>query len=72
MPEGPEVETEKLHESIREELEKEGGGFLKQIALTTALLAGLAAIAALQSGATANEALMLKTEATRLQSEASD
>lgn len=72
MPEGPEVEMEKLHESIREELEKEGGSFLKQIALTTALLAGLAAIASLRAGGTANEALMLKTEAARLQSEASD
>ena len=72
MPEGPEVETENLHESIREELEHEGGAFLKRIALTTALLAALAAIAALRAGATVNEALVLKTEATRLQAEASD
>jgi hypothetical protein len=72
MPEGPEVETERLHEAIHEELEKEGGAFLRTIALTTALLAGLAAIASLRAGATVNEALVLKTEATRLQSEASD
>src|SRR5512144_3244575 len=72
MPEGPEVETEKLHEAIHEELEREGGSFLKQIALTTALLAAFAAIAALEAGATVNEALVLKTEATRLQAEASD
>ncbi len=72
MPEGPEVETEKLHEAIKEELEREGGGFLKQISLTTALLAVLAALASLQAGATVNTALVLKTEATRLQSEASD
>ncbi len=72
MPEGPEVETERLHEAIHEELEKEGGAFLKRIALTTALLAALAAIAALYAGATVNEALVLKTEATRLQAEASD
>lgn len=72
MPEGPEVETERLHEAIHEELEKEGGAFLKRIALTTALLAALAAIAALHAGATVNEALVLKTEATRLQAEASD
>jgi hypothetical protein len=72
MPEGPEVETEKLHEAIQEELEHEGGGFLRKIALTTALLAVLAAIASLQAGATVNEALVLKTEATRLQAEASD
>ena len=72
MPEGPEIETEKLHEAVQEELEKEGGGFLRQIALSTALLAALAAIAALQAGATVNEALVLKTEATRLQAQASD
>jgi len=72
MPEGPEIETEKLHEAIHEEIEKEGGTFLKQIALTTALLAALAAIAALRAGDTVNEALVLKTEATRLQAQASD
>jgi hypothetical protein len=42
MPEGPEVETEKLHEAIHEELEKEGGRLLRTIALTAALLAALA------------------------------
>ena len=72
MPEEPEVETEKLHEAIHEELEKEGSRFLKRIALTTAILAVLAAIAALWAGDTVNEALVLKTEATRLQAEASD
>ena len=72
MPEEAEIETEKLHESIKEELEKEGGSFLKQIALTTAVLAALAAVASLQAGATVNEALVLKTEATRLQAQASD
>jgi uncharacterized protein DUF4337 len=72
MPEGPEVETERLREEIQEELEHEGGAFLKVIALTTAIFAALAAIAALQAGATVNEALVLKTEATRLQAEASD
>jgi len=72
MPEGPEIETEKLHEAIHEELEHDGGRFLKQIALTTALLAACAAISALKAGATVNHALVLKTEATRLQSEASD
>jgi hypothetical protein len=72
MPEGPEVETEKLHETIQEELEHEGGAFLRQIALTTALLAAMAAISSLRAGATVNEALVLKTESTRLQAEASD
>lgn len=72
MPEGPEVDTDRLHESISETLEKEGGTFLKRIALTTAVLAAFAAVAALQAGATVNEALLLKTEATRAQAEASD
>ncbi|MCA1610538.1 MAG: DUF4337 domain-containing protein [Thermoanaerobaculia bacterium] len=72
MPEGPEIETERLTEAIHEEVEKEGGGFLRSIALSTALFAALAAIAALRAGATVNEALVLKTEATRLQAEASD
>ena len=72
MPEGPEIETEKLHEAIHEELHKEGGRFLHAIALSTAILAALAALASLRAGATVNEALVLKTEAARLQSEASD
>lgn len=72
MPEEPEVEMEKIHEAVKEELEREGGAFLKQISLTTAILAVLAALASLRAGATVNTALVLKTEATRLQSEASD
>ena len=72
MPEGPEVETDKLQEEIHEETEREGGKLLRTIALTTALLAALAALASLRAGATVNEALLLKTEATRLQAEASD
>jgi hypothetical protein len=77
MPEGPEVETERLHEAIHEEIEKEegagaGSAFLKRIALTTAVLAAFAAVAALRAGATVNEALLLKTDATRLQALASD
>jgi Domain of unknown function (DUF4337) len=72
MPEGPEVETENLREAIKEELEHSGGNFLKAIAATTAILAAFAAVAALRAGATVNHALVLKTEAARLQSEASD
>ena len=72
MPEQPEVETEKLREAVAEELEREGGRFLRSIALTTAILAAFAAVASLQAGGTANEALVLKTEATRRQAEASD
>jgi hypothetical protein len=72
MPETPEIDTDKLREAIDEEIDKEGGTLLRTIALTTAILAALAAVAALKAGATANEALILKTETTRLQAEASD
>lgn len=72
MPEGPEIATENLHDLIKEELEREGGSFLRQIAITTAIIAVLAAIASLKAGITVNTALILKTEAARLQSEASD
>ena len=72
MPEGPEVETEKLHEAIKEELEREGGSFLRSIALSTTILAAVAAIAALLAGGTVNEALARKADATRLQAQASD
>ena len=72
MPETPEIDTDKLREEIDAEIEKDGGTLLRTIALTTAILAALAAIAALKAGGTANEALILKTETTRLQAEASD
>jgi hypothetical protein len=72
VPEEIEVETERIDEQIKEQLEREGGSLLKTIALTTALFAALAAVAALRAGGTVNEALLLKTEATRLQAEASD
>jgi hypothetical protein len=72
MPEDPEIDIDKLDEAIHDALEKEGGGFLKRIALTTAVLAAFAAVAALRAGSTVNEALVLKTEATQLQAQASD
>ncbi len=72
MPEEPEVDTETLHEAVHEELEREGGHFLRQIALTTAVLAALASVASLKAGGAVNEALALKTDATRLRTEASD
>jgi len=73
MPEGPEIDTDKLRETIDDEIEKEGGGtLLRTIALTTALFAALAAIASLEAGSTVNEALALKTEATQKQAQASD
>jgi Domain of unknown function (DUF4337) len=73
MPEEIEIDTDKLRETIDEEVERAGGGrILRWISLTTAVLAALAAIASLRAGATVNEALVLKTEATRLQAQASD
>lgn len=72
MPEEAEVDTERMHEAIHEELEREGGSFLKRIAVSTALFAALAAIVSLRAGGTVNEALILKTESTTLQAQASD
>src|SRR5579864_6455495 len=69
MPEGPEIDTDKLRETIDEEIEHEGGNLLRTVALTTAIFAALAAIASLEAGSTVNEALILKTEATRAQAE---
>ena len=73
MPEEIEIDTDRLRETIDEEVERSGGGrILRWISLTTGILAALAAIASLRAGATVNEALVLKTEATRLQAVASD
>ncbi|HEY2149887.1 MAG TPA: DUF4337 domain-containing protein, partial [Vicinamibacterales bacterium] len=69
MPDELEISTEHLQETIHE---PPTDSLLRNIALTTALLAALGAIAALQAGGTVNEALVLKTEAGRLQAEASD
>jgi len=72
VPEDVEIETENLREAIHEEMKRQGGNLLKTIAVTTAIFAAIAAVAALRAGGTANEALILQTEATRLQAEASD
>jgi hypothetical protein len=73
MPEGPEIDTDKLRETIDAEIEKEeGGGMLRWVSLTTALLAAIAAVASLRAGDTVNEALALKSDATRIQAQASD
>jgi Domain of unknown function (DUF4337) len=72
MPEEIEIDTDSLREKIDEEREKRGGSLLRWVSLTTAILAALAAIASLKAGSTVNEALVLKTDATRLQAQASD
>ena len=72
MPEEAEVDLDALHERVHEEAEREGAGLTRRIAFSTSVLAALAAVSSLQAGGTVNEALALKTEATRLQAEASD
>lgn len=76
MPEGPELEREfdRLHESIREVAEegKGGGGFMRSISLSTALIAVVAALAALEAGSTVNEALLKKNASIASSTEAFD
>ena len=72
MPDEPEIDLETIRETIDDEIERNGGRLLRWISLSTAVLAALAAVASLRAGATVNEALLLKTEATQLQAEASD
>jgi hypothetical protein len=69
MPEAPEIDTDSVKDAMAE---APAGPALRNIALTTALLAALGAVAALRAGDTVNEALVLKTEAGRAQAEASD
>ena len=72
MPEGPEVELEHVHHAVHHEAEHDGAPLVRWIALTTAVLAAFAAMASLAAGHTVNHALVLKTESTRLQAQASD
>lgn len=76
MPEGPELENEleRLKDSIDEEREeeREKRGFLTRVSLSTALVAVIAALAALQAGSTVNEALLRKNEAIAASTEAFD
>jgi hypothetical protein len=76
MPEGPELDAEidRVRESIDEarEEEREDRGFLRRVSVSTALIAVLAAVAALQAGSTINEALLEKNEAMAVRNEAFD
>lgn len=73
MPEEVEIDMDKLHEAIDEEMERKGGNrMLRWISLSTAVIAAIAAVAALRAGDTVNEALALKTDAAQLQGQASD
>ena len=72
MPEEIEVDTDKLRETIDDEIEKSGGRMLRITALATAILAAVTAVVSLRAGSTVNEALVLESEATQLQAKASD
>jgi hypothetical protein len=62
MPEEIEVPTEHLHESMEEKARE--GGFNLQVALSSALIAVLAAVCALFAGSFANEAMLSQLKAS--------
>jgi hypothetical protein len=76
------IETQELKENLEEAAEKADGKeakseeqrapWLTWLSLSTAIIAVLAAIASLESGDHANEAIVLKTDATLTQSAADD
>ena len=61
--EEPEVPLEHLHEHVNESAKHTGEAWISWVALSTAILAVLAAIASLLSGEHANEAMMSQIEA---------
>src|SRR4029077_18346028 len=64
MPEEIEVPTEHLHESMEEEAHHGGGKWISRVAVSSALLAVVAAISALLAGHHANEAMFEEMKAT--------
>lgn len=72
MPEEIEIDSDKLRETIDQEIERSSGSTLRLVALWTAILAAVTAVVSLHAGATINEALVLKSDATTLQARASD
>ena len=62
--EEPEVPLEHLHEQVKETAEHSGAAWISWVALSTAILAVLAAIAGLLSGRHVNEAMMNQIEAS--------
>jgi hypothetical protein len=72
MPEEIEIDSDKLRETIEDEIERSASGLLRIVALSTAILAAVTAVVSLHAGSTINEALVLKSEATALQARASD
>jgi hypothetical protein len=62
--EGPEVPVEHLHEEIHHHAQHSGVPWISWVALSTAILAVLAAIAGLLAGMYANEAMMSQIQAS--------
>jgi hypothetical protein len=62
--EDPEVPTEHLHEEIHHHAEHSREKWVLGVALSSALLAGFAAVASLMAGHHANEAMMSQIEST--------
>src|ERR1700732_2560886 len=62
--EDPEVPTEHLHEEIHHHAEHSREKWVLGVALSSALLAGLAAVASLMAGHHANEAMMSQIESS--------
>ena len=69
------IETQELKEKLeeaRENAEEQRAPWLTWLSLSTAVLAVMAAVASLESGDHANEAIVIKTDATLSQSAADD
>jgi hypothetical protein len=64
MPEEIEIPTEHLHEEIQEKAEENKNRWTLYVALSTALMAVLAAVAGLLAGHHANEALIERAKAS--------
>jgi len=62
--EAPEVPLEQVQEHIEHHAHSEGGGFVSAVALSTAILAALAALVSLLAGDHANEAMISQMKAS--------
>jgi hypothetical protein len=62
--EEPEVPTEHLHEEMHHQAEHSGQRWVLGVALSSALLAGLAAVASLKAGEYANEAMIAQIQSS--------
>ena len=62
--EAPEVPLEQVQEHIEHHAHAEGGGFVSAVALSTAILAALAALVSLLAGDHANEAMISQMKAS--------